>query len=150
MRISSIWMSRWSGCQGGFTCEKFEQTFLKAVRLARRNTGELFRCERGAECRAIPLRDIVYFEVSKRIVTVHYDSGAFAFYSSMDELETRLLDKGFVRTHRAFLVSLARIRRMGQETLLLTSGEEVPLGRTHAKKVREVLSRFLSDGGLTV
>lgn len=39
---------------------------------------------------------------------------------------------------------------MGQETLLLTSGEEVPLGRTHAKKVREVLSRFLSDGGLTV
>ena len=68
----------------------------------------------------------------------------------MDELETRLLDKGFVRTHRAFLVSLARIRRMGQETLLLTSGEEVPLGRTHAKKVREVLSRFLSDGGLTV
>ena len=133
--------------KGDTSIEKFEEVFLRAASLSRQESAELFDCERGAERMAIPIREITYFEVTKRIVTVHYDGGTFDFYSSMSELEGRLLPRGFVRTHRAFLVNLARIRRLGQEDILLTSGETVPLGRTHIKNVKDVLSRFLSTGG---
>ena len=131
------------------TDEKFEQVFLHAAELAGQNTGELFNCERGSECLAIPVRDIAYFEIAKRIITVHYEGGTFEFYSSMEDLEARLLSKGFVRVHRAFLVNLARIRRMGQESIGLTGGYEVPLGRTYAKRVRELFSHYLAAGGQT-
>lgn len=127
---------------------KFEEVFLRAASLSQKREAELFHCERGAQSRAIPIPDITYFEVAKRIVTVHYDGGVFEFYSSMDELEKVLLQKGFVRTHRAFLVNVSRIRRLEQETVGLTSGEEVPLGRTHVKQVKEMLSQFLSGGGV--
>ena len=132
--------------KGGFTPERFEEIFLRAVQLSRRREGELFNCERGAEQRAIPVREISYFEVAKRIVTVHYDGGRFDFYCSMDELETRLQGKGFVRTHRSFLVNVTHIRRIDQDTVGLTSGEEVPLSRTHVRPVREALSKYLSSG----
>ncbi len=134
--------------KGGFTDEKFEQVFLKAVQLSSQNVGELFECMRGAERITIPIRQIAYFEVAKRIITVHYKGGKFDFYSSMDELENRLLKKGFVRTHRSFLVNLARIRRLGQDDLELTCGDHVPLGRTHVKQVKQVFSQFLSNGGM--
>lgn len=134
--------------KGGFSDEKFEQVFLKAVQLSSQNTGELFECVRGSERLAIPIRQIAYFEVTKRIITVHYDNGEYEFYSSMDELENRLLKKGFVRSHRAFLVNVSHIRRLGQEELELTGGERVPLGRTHVKQVKQELSRFLSSGGM--
>lgn len=134
--------------KGEVSDEKFEQVFLHAKSLAGQDAAELFDCERGAERRAVPIHNIVYFEVTKRIVTIHYDSEAFEFYSSMAELEKRLLKRNFVRTHRAFLVNAAHIRRLGQEILVLTDGSEVPLGRTYAKQVRETLSRFLSTGGV--
>lgn len=128
-----------------FSDEKFEEVFLRAAALCARREAEQLICERGALRQAIPLREIAYFEVIKRIVTVHYSGGTFDFYSSIDELEERLSAKGFVRAHRAFLVNVARIRRLTPESLLLTDGGEVPLGRTHAKRVRDGLSRFLSS-----
>ena len=132
--------------KGELSMEKFRTSFARAVQLCGRQRETLFVCERGAERRAIPFQEISYFEVTKRIVTVHYTGGSFAFYSSMGELEKRLPPGAFVRTHRAFFVSLAKIRRLDQESLGLTSGESLPLGRTYVKQVREQLSRYLSGG----
>lgn len=132
--------------KGKFPIKKFEEVFLKAAQLSKQNEGELFECVRGADRVTIPVRRISYFEVAKRIITVHYGTKSYDFYSSMDELENRLLQKGFVRTHRSFLVNLAHIRRLGQDELELTGGEHIPLGRTHVKKVKQVFSKFLSNG----
>ena len=132
--------------KGGLTMEKFRTSFMRAVQLCGRQQEALFVCERGAERRAIPFGEITYFEVIKRIVTVHYAGGGFAFYSSMGELERRLPPGAFVRTHRAFLVALSKIRRLDQESLGLTNGVSLPLGRTYIKQVREQLSRYLSGG----
>ena len=131
--------------QGGRTSTCFPGAPGRGLRAGRQRE-TLFVCERGAERRAIPFQEISYFEVTKRIVTVHYTGGSFAFYSSMGELEKRLPPGAFVRTHRAFFVSLAKIRRLDQESLGLTSGESLPLGRTYVKQVREQLSRYLSGG----
>lgn len=131
--------------KGSFTPEKFEQVFLRAMQLCQHKSSEQLLCERGSDRRAIPLHEISYFEVRKRIVTVYYDGGEFAFYSSIDELEQRLQGKGFVRPHRSFLVCVARIRRLGQDTLELTGGTQIPLGRTHAKNVKERLSSYLAN-----
>ena len=132
--------------KGQLSLEKFRTSFARAVQLCGRQPQALFVCERGAERRAIPFREITYFEVAKRIVTVHYAGGVFSFYSSMGDLEKRLPPGAFVRVHRAFLVSVSKIRRLDQDSLGLTTGESLPLGRTYVKQVREQLSSYLSGG----
>lgn len=133
--------------KGELTDAKFAEVFLRAAKLAAQTPDELFEWMHGAQRQTLPLREIVYFEVRKRIITLHVAADAQDFYSSMEELEERLTPRGFVRTHRAYLVNVAHIRRLGQEELLLSTGETLPLGRTYSKGVRETLSRFLAAGG---
>lgn len=134
--------------KGEYALEKFERVFLRGVELSQKRAVQVFHCERGSERRSFSLRDITYFEVTKRIVTLHYSKGIFEFYSSMEEVEAKLANKGFVRTHRSYLVNVGHIRRLGQEYLELTNGEQVPLGRTYVRQVKERLSHYLT-GGIT-
>ena len=134
--------------KGEYALEKFERVFLRGVELSQKRAVQVFHCERGSERRSFSLRDITYFEVTKRIVTLHYSKGIFEFYSSMEEVEAKLANKGFVRTHRSYLVNVGHIRRLGQEHLELTNGEQVPLGRTYVRQVKERLSHYLT-GGIT-
>lgn len=133
--------------KGKSDSQKFEQVFLRAAQLAKKHKTQTVLFERGSERCSIALDEIVYFEVIKRVVTVHYGKDqTFSFYAKLEDLAASYAGKGFIRIHRAFLVNAAHIRRLAPETIELVGGHSLPLGRTYAKHVRESLSSFLSSG----
>ena len=91
----------------------------------------------AGETRNIPLTDILYFEVIRRIITVHYGSEAFEFYSTMGKLENMLSQKGFVRIHRAFIVGHRHVASIKNNEVVMRDGTRLPVGRTYLKKLRE-------------
>lgn len=53
--------------------DKFEQVFLKAAFLIQKKKSEVFICDFGNVKKVILIKDISYFEIWKRVVTVHYN-----------------------------------------------------------------------------
>jgi DNA-binding LytR/AlgR family response regulator len=73
--------------------------------------------------------------VVQKIVEIHYNEEVFEFYSTMQKLENQLYGKGFVRTHRSFLVNKEHISYVMGDELVLDNDEIVPLHQKYAKKL---------------
>lgn len=113
------------------TAEKFEEIFLRACARKQRRESEVLVLTCAGESRCVPVEDIRYFEIQQRIVTVYYNSERFEFYSTMMRLEEQLFEKGFVRTHKSFLVAKRFIRSIDSSRVLLDTGEELPVGKRY-------------------
>lgn len=124
--------------------QKFESVFLKAVDRCSQKEKDLFICESSSVSKQISLDSISHFEVRNRVVTVFYGNESFDFYSSMDKLEKELSEKGFIRTHRSFMINLKYIDKIQKDSITLIGGETIPMGSTYSKKIKMVFSKFLT------
>ena len=127
------------------SAERFEEIFLRAVSLAEEKKTEMFVCESGGARKVIPMKDISYFEIWKRLVRVHYQGGeSFEYYGTMEQLEQQMLEKDFVRVHRSYMVNLQYIGKFQRPNLILKTGEVIPIGVTYTKLVDKAFSDFIS------
>jgi DNA-binding LytR/AlgR family response regulator len=119
-----------------FAKENLEKALLKALRHTRLRAEELLTIKHGSERRNIPIRDILYFEVQHRSVTVHFLKDGrvdtFLFNSTLNEMEERLSNDGFLRTHRSYLVSEKHIIDRTFNKVTMVNGDIIPIGRTYS------------------
>ncbi|MEG2022352.1 MAG: LytTR family DNA-binding domain-containing protein [Oscillospiraceae bacterium] len=125
--------------------DKFNEVFLRAVGLSSDKTTEAFMCESGSVIKKIPLKDITYFEIHNRIITVHYNKNTFDFYSTIESVEQELCAKRFIRCHRAFLVNIKHIDSIDSANIYLSDKSTLPVGSTYLKAVKQALSDYLTD-----
>lgn len=125
--------------------ERFEQVFLRAAALACKKQEELFKFDFAGKTMAIPISQISYFEIWKRLVTVHYDTDKTAkFYTSMEQLEQYFSDKNFVRSHRSYLVQLSYISVIHNQSLELKTKATIPIGVTYVKSLKSKFSDYIT------
>lgn len=127
------------------TSDKFEEVFLKAARRADARSTDVLALSCAGEHRNILLKNIYYFDVDKRILTVHYKKESqmetFSFYSSLSKIEEALFGKGFLRIHSSFLVSEQYIFKCMAHDVELFSGERLPIGKSYRTNIKDFLSR---------
>ncbi len=129
------------------TAAKFEEVFIRATNLVSKKENDVFLCESGKNNirKVIPFKDISFFEIWKRIVSVHYNGGeSFEFYSTMEQLESQLINKGFVRIHRSYIVNMSYILQFQQNIVFLKTGEKVSIGATYTKQLKQVFADYIS------
>ena len=132
--------------KGDTSSSKFERAFLRAVELSTQKDDELFSFEFDGKTSVVPIRDISYFEIYRRLVTLHCEDGkSVEFYASMSQLESKLSAHDFVRIHRSFLVHLPYISMFRQRELLLKTGEVIPIGSTYISSLKETFSEYISN-----
>lgn len=121
---------------------KFEEIFLKAVNRVRKRSQELLTLTCAGERRNIAIDDISYFEVFKRIITVHYGRGeTFEFYSTLSRLEEMLFGSGFLRIHSSYLVSQKHIHLTTTQSVAMKDGALLPIGRAYSKNVEKAMGK---------
>lgn len=125
------------------TEERFETIFLKVIECVKEKEKEYVLLSGGGEHRKVEISSIHYFEIQRRIITVHYRDKEFEFFSTMDKLENQFYSRGFLRVHRAFLVSVNAIEQANYETLQMRNGDVVPVGRTYQRQVQEYIKEML-------
>lgn len=129
--------------KGSVPESKFEEIFLGAVRSAEVKRRGYIMCSGVGGYRNIDIWSIRYFQVVGRIVTVYYDKKKeFNFSSPISRLESRLTDHGFVRVHRAYLVSMAWVKSITCKELLLRSGETIPIGKSYYAALKQSLNEY--------
>ncbi len=107
-------------------CEKYKKKHSEVV---------VFSC--AGERRYIRIQDIWYFEVQKRIVTVHYLDKTFDFYTTMLKLTEMMEGRGFIRTHKSYLVNSKKIDSITRSEVMLTNGETLTVGRKYYNLLKE-------------
>lgn len=125
---------------------KFEQVFLRALSLAEKKEPEMFFFSSSAAKKSVPLREISYLEVWKRVLMIHCVKGeAIEFYGKMEHVEEELADKGFLRIHRSYMVNIACIKRFTSQRIELKTGESFPIGVTYTQAVKQAFSSYLAN-----
>ncbi len=66
---------------------------------------------------------------------------------SMQELEEELSPYGFLRIHKGYLVNYRLIRRIGEDEVLLTDGQKLPVSRRKHQEVRETYMEWMQQEG---
>lgn len=124
--------------------ERFKEILYKAAALAEKKSKVTFSCECGSVKKQIPVTEITYFEIHNRMVTVHYEKGTFDFYARLEDIEKESCLANFIRVHRSYLVHMQCVEQVNNSSLVLFTGETIPVGITYAKDVKKALSYYLN------
>lgn len=91
---------------------------------------------------SIPIDSIRYFESRKHVCVVHYGDGEeFEFISPLTKVEDMLLQYGFLRIHRSFVVNCEEITRYSFGQCTLADGTELPIGRRRYAELKTVMEQ---------
>jgi DNA-binding LytR/AlgR family response regulator len=121
-----------------------QESVEKLVQDHQKRKGEIIGLRRGTAVRVMPVRSVLYFEAEEKLVYAHTAEGRFRSDLTLAELEEWLLEKGFSRTHRAFLVKLDCIKELvpwfaGSYQLVLNNGARVPVSRRKVSEIKTLL-----------
>lgn len=83
--------------------------------------------------------DIIYAERQDRIVQIHTAQGTYQCYQSLTKI-MKLLGRNFLRCHGGYVVNYNYIDTVMRESVILSNGTEIPIGRTsfHEQYMRMV------------
>ena len=127
--------------KGETSHEEFEEIFLRAVQSQAEKEDRYASYTGGGETRNIPLSSIRYYEIFRKIVTVHYRDTSFAFPQiSLGKLENELSPYGFYRIGQSYLVNLATIESVQRDEVTLRDGTRLPLARGKKNELRDLLA----------
>ena len=93
----------------------------------------------------VNVSDILYFEAQDQYVMVHTVDRDYLVRYNLSDYEKDLKKDGFVKPHRSYLVSLAKVRRIGKGEVLLEGDVSVPVSRGAAAGLKSMLYSYLEE-----
>ena len=87
------------------------------------------------------LKNIIFIESMGRQVIIHLKEGpqkTFQFYEKISDIELRLIDRGFVRIQRSYLVNMEHILMLNDKQVMVTGGQTLPVGGQRAQEVMQI------------
>lgn len=104
--------------------------------------------EEGEEI-LLNVSDIVYAEAQNQYVMIYTsDSEEHLIRYNIGDLENDLKNDGFFRIHRGYLVSLAKVKKLVKNDVLIEAGGEeisLPVSRSNVKPLKEALYSYVEN-----
>ena len=125
---------------------KFHEVFEKSLDAAKLRDRKFFVASYAGEYKKIEVDNIFYFETLpnysvNHMVKVVHKGGSFSFIASLQELEERFRENGFVRVHQSYLVSVDSIHRIDIGELTLNNSSRIPISRRSLPTLKLAMSR---------
>lgn len=90
---------------------------------------------------ALPVSDILFFEIYGHDLSVHLISGEnHTFSGTLKKIEEDLPGSTFIRAHKSYLVNMAHIVKIARYEISLSNGETVPISK---KNYLSIMSAFV-------
>ena len=92
--------------------------------------------------------DIIYMEAQNQYVMIYTVGGDHLIRYNIGDFEEHLKNDGFFRTHRGYLVSLARVKKLQKAEVLMDDGGDgvvVPVSRSNIKPLKEALYAYVEN-----
>lgn len=116
--------------------DKFEQCFVKAYQEILRNDS-YFQFKYNKTYHRILSQNIMYFESSKRVISIITSDTIMKFYGKLDEVENALRGSklNFLRIHQSYLVNFKYIEEIAYDRVKLIDGQVLYISEDRRKKI---------------
>jgi DNA-binding LytR/AlgR family response regulator len=132
------------------TLERFRQVLSEALNHIQKEdagkTEKTFSVANKGELLNLPYRDICYFEKIGHQIKIHALAREVYYYDNLGSLLAGLDGETFVQCHQGYIVNVDKVRAFRGKTLYLDGGVQLPVSRSFAEQVREVLKKHLFAG----
>lgn len=126
---------------------KLKGVFQRVVKKLENHSQEFMLINQGRTRKKLLLREIHYFEIRGRIISVHGVEGIFDYYEQIGTLEKELQGKGFFRCHKSFLVNLRYVDNYNRQEIILDTGEKIAIAkRRYGAFCQEILEYMKRSG----
>lgn len=101
---------------------------------------------KGQELVRILIQDILYLESEGNYLNIYTKNEVFRIRETMINMEKELLEKGFLRCHKGYLINAEHIEKFKTTEVDLRSGnvfQTIPVGRSYEKEVRSRIMELL-------
>lgn len=120
------------------THKKFELVMKKCFREIVRNKKNSLQFISNGKIQRIQLELIVYLKVDHRMISITCrDKKEILFYDSLKNIEEKIKDDTFMRTHRGYIVNLKYVDYLDKNELFLNTGESIPIARKYKQELVE-------------
>jgi len=92
----------------------------------------------------VPIDDILYIECFNKKQCVVTKTNTISFRGTMNDLEEKLLDQGFLRPHIGYLVNYRYINCISSAKIFLNSGASIPVSKHKAKEMKQLFIKLVS------
>lgn len=128
---------------------KLKRALEKAVRKMEKRPQEFIIVSRERQNKKLFLDTIQYFEIRGRRIDVHEAGGIFTYYEQIGVLEKTLMEKGFFRCHKSYLINLKHVDGYNRQEVILDNGERIVIAkRRYEAFCREILKYMREHGGV--
>lgn len=93
----------------------------------------------GRSIHRISISDIVYMSSENVYVKVELMDRTIMIRSKLNDLEKKLPQTRFCRTHQSYMVNLDYFQEMNESEIILKNGAKIPVSRKYSKEVRNLL-----------
>lgn len=90
---------------------------------------------------SVNIEDILFIEVIHHTLFIHCRNRTIETPGNLTQMEERLRDYGFIRTHRHYLVPLNKILRISHDEIIMQNERMLHIGKTYQKKIRAMIRK---------
>ncbi len=91
----------------------------------------------------ILFNEIVFLESKRDHLKIKCDQQEYITRGTISYYEVWLPSNEYVRVHRSFIVSIAKIIHYTDEFIELTTGKKIPIGEVYSKQFKEIMQKHL-------
>ena len=101
--------------------------------------------QKGDRSLCLPISDILYVETGvKHNVRIATPQRVHVFPATLTYMGQVLPTERFVQCHKSYLVNLEHVAEVGRASVVLDTGEELPVGRKYGKDCQSAFVTFLN------
>lgn len=129
-----------------FAFSRFQTAFSKAVRRIEgasrpREDNRSLMVKQEYNTVNVPLRSILYIEAMEGYVKIFREDGICTVSRIiLKNVGSQLPEEDFLRIHRSFIVSKSKIKSFNRQSVTLSSGVTLPIGRQYVNDMMRMLN----------
>ena len=115
---------------------------LKYVQDKKNNSRQIMIREEGEDI-VIDISDIIYMESMDKNVRIVTSKGEYITRYNISDYEEELKNSGFLRTHRGYLISLSKVKKIVKNDVVMDGDISLPVSRSNLKALKDALYAYV-------
>lgn len=124
----------------------FSQTLQEALNRIQLNTTSYLHFTQKGSIRRLDSAAITYIEAHGHDIIIHTKDGEITTREPLKEMEQKLDKQSFVRCNKCYLVNLAHVERVVENTVVV-AGEELQISRPKRKSFVDAIAAYMGGTG---
>ncbi len=91
----------------------------------------------------INVNDVIYLESMNQNVRIVTTQGEHVIRYNIGDFEEQLKNDGFFRSHRGYLISLAKVKKLSKNDVIMEGDVILPVSRSNVKALKDALYSYV-------